>query len=245
MVFRRSQMKSTRLLQHFRSTGDSSPHKGVRHYGNLLGVNERFHLSTFKMRVLHNQGGRQPHAETLAEKDAFRFLWSTSTLYLLWPTCRYLWLKGAANRESEMFTASLCWCVWCRTQWACGHMHGHMRGGTGDTLTVIHCLLCTLKTYCLSVSDKLAGWHSGVLVTAAETAGQHDLFTAEEEFTICLHIHHSLCARMYVRACVSVENHSVLCITSLSYWTIGCFTKPTLHTPATPGLSGETETRWR
>lgn len=35
---------------------------------------------------------------------------------------------------------------------------------------------------CLWGNDKVACWHLGVVVTAAETAGQHDLFTAEEEF---------------------------------------------------------------
>lgn len=56
----------------------------------------------------------------------------------------------------------------------------------------------------------------GVLVTAVETAGPHDLFIAEEGS---------------VSLCVCVENHCFFCITSMSYWTIGCFTKPTLLSP--------------
>lgn len=118
---------------------------------------------------------------------------------------------------------------------ACRHMYRHpiCKWGQGLLATVsLH-----TKDALFGHTDKLAGWHYVVLVTAVETTGQHDLFTAGEEFTICPDFHHYLCA------CVSVENHTVLCTTSLFSPNNGLFYKS--HTPASPGLGGKTETERR
>lgn len=133
---------------------------------------------------------------------------ASSTLFTV--TWEKMWQKCITKGQPESLHCE-------SVQWACRYTHGCTHGGEGDTLTAILCLLRTLKTYRLCVSDKVAGWR---LWCTGDSSGNHR--TAR-----LVYYRGGIC----VSLCVCVENRSFFCITSVSYWTIGCFTEPTLLPP--------------